>query len=1626
MKMKGCRKGVSMLLAASMLLGMPMTALAENGGTGQTELSEETPVEETLEISDYAGFLVALKVLEGYAADYAAANPTEDAKALVINYIRTGVERYTSGTWQTMAGAENTGFTDYVKQKDSENGTEASALKNLNELALPNGNVVDLGHMFGTIDITNYARVQKMTENVIQARADLGGWAGDIADMMFCAENVDVSDKVDTTETDVDVLSDAIRTRYLGADYGTLNHVDHSFSSTDLYGDLDAFYVCSELQNGTKSISEILESYFTATLTEKDRAAYFLDNRLNHAQKKADIRNAVLNIYTSNELLKALEASYSLSDLANHDLLQKVCCYAFADYLYELAGNEDGGSTDPDQPDVPDEPENAYYSVFSSKTTSVAPGVTQNIKYAMTKDDKQLVYYTATMDVARDDVNVYANYHDNDPSSWAMARVTDQMAAAQKKHSNPEDTENYIENYNAVLGINADFYNMSTGAPMGVLVMNGKVYHGMGGENFFAILKDGTPLIGGTAEWEANKDNIQEAVGGRFYLVKDGKSAVNSDANYYKNRVTRTAVGITKEGKVVFVVVDGRQEPFSAGGSTQEVAQIMLEAGCVTAINLDGGGSSTFAARQEGSDQVTVVNRPSDGYERSVSSSLMVVSTAKISKEFHHALLQTDADYLTVGSSLQVTANGVSESGNAAALPKNTTWSVADNSVGNINENGVFTAEKTGDAEIQLLAEGQVIGSKILHVVVPDKLLFTKKNMDVIYGQKAELPLAASYNGNEVAITPADIKFELSNAAAGTMEDFEFIGNADSGLRNVKVTAMLASDYSVSATMTLALYNETEAKFDFDTAMRGDRKLAWNREVSNSEKVSVTKEDVTTDTYYIQKADQPMVTDYTFALDMQKIEVPEALVPLLQMVAGGDLENVTAWDILLQLAERVSSKTIVHVQIQFDKNVDVDYSQLKVVNDYFEVTNAKMDEEANILNVDISWKKQTEAIPAETANPIVIVSGISLTPKADAAWDDQNCLTIKNSGTIGYDIYLGANALYSMACQESFQKNYGIYPYTEPENTAHPAGGHFASTFRSFEDSYVLDKTMKDGWTEWNGQIYYFKDNQPMKGIQKLPGYQDEQNSYYYDLGEDGVYKGKLTGLFEQNGGKYYAVKGLLKNGWRVITNEAGQDEYYYFDYKNSRAVDGKQSVGGHTYVFENYVLVKGAWEKDEKGIHYFWAGKEKQNEWFTADGKQYFAYANTCAVALGLAKTLNHERTGEAWYLFDEETGALRTDYTGLYETGGKTYYIVEGVRTPYPGYPGLIRIGGDYCYITSSYELIKGRKYYVSKTNGLLPTAEYEFDADGKLVMKDPSEIKNGIVKETEEHWYYYVQDKKFYAGLIEIDGAFYYVRSNFEVVHGRSYYVSKTNGLKPAGTYEFDADGKMIIKEPAQMKNGIVKETDDLWYYYVNDKKFYAGLIEIDGAYYYVRSNFEVVHGRSYYVSKTNGLKPAGTYEFDADGKMVIKEPEPEKPNGIVKGEDGVWHYYKDGVKYYAGLIEIDGSYYYVNSNCEVIHGRNYFISKTNGLKKQDTYEFDADGKLVEKDVALNGIVKDGDVWYYYVDGIKTYAGLIEIDGSYYYVKTNCEVVHGKKYFISKTNGLMANGSYTFDDDGKMVIE
>ena len=1486
------KRHLSLCLVLVMLLTamLPVSVFAAGSNDEGSAASGGNAAATTM-ISDYATFLSCFKVLEGYAQTYAEENAGEDANALIINYIRTGVERYTSGTWEMVCGKENTAFTAYVSEQDTANNTSASALKNLGNFTLPNGNKVDLGHVFGAMDVANYAKVQGMTDAVVQARADMGSWAGDIADLMFCAENVDIPEKVDTTETDVDILAANIRTKYLGVDYGTLNSVDHSFTDTDLYGDMDAFYLTTEMNRGGVALSTIIENYFTAGLTDASRASYFLTNRLGGMVTKDGIRSKVLSTYTGNTLIGALESSYSLTDLPNCETLRKACCYAFADYLFDLAGDPNG--TDPVDPDPVDpdpkpepKPDNAYYSVFSSDTTTVAPGVTQTINYALTKDDKQIVYYIATADIAREDVSIHANYHDNDPSQgWAMSRVSDQMAAAQKRHSDPSDAANYVEHYNAVVGVNADFYNMTTGAPGGALVMDGVEYHGGTSENFFAILKDGTAMIGGPSDYAAYQDQIQEAVGGSVYLVKDGKPVVTSAADYYNSRHSRTCVGITAEGKVIMMVLDGRQEPFSAGGSAEELAQIMLDAGCVTAINLDGGGSTTFVAKQEGSNTLTVVNRPSDGYERSVSSSLMVVSTAPVSTEFDHALITSAYDYLTSGATVRLVASGVSVSGSAAELPANLTWKSADETIGTVSEDGVFTAVKKGSVEIQLLSGDTVIGSKTLTVVEPNGLKFSKTSINAIYGDSVRLPLVATYNENPVAVCAGDITFELSNSAAGTVEaannGFAFTGSEGSGLRNVTITAMITRDYSISATIKVAMYSANQAIFDFDNATSGDRTFAWTRDVSNAE--YLPGGDGETDRYHVIDPSQPMNVTYVFGLDMMTIKMPEKLEPLLSMVAGGDISGITAWDLLLQLAERVSPKTEVTVKFQFDQNVDVDISNLTVSNDYFRLTSASMDEN-NLLTVKCNFIKQSQAIDPETANPICILSGVKMTAKNGA----NQTLTITNAGSIGYDIYLGANALYNMAKQTSFQEQYGIYPYEEPENVTHPKGGHFyCESYQEFTDRFILDNGSWSGWKTVNGISYYFVENNALKGIHKVPGLNDESNEYFYQFNETtGACEGKVTGLFELDGARYYAINGVAKSGWWNLTDADGSSAYYFFSTKTFQAVDGNQKIDGYNYVFSNHKLVRGDFVKDAGGTHYRWAGEWMCNKWLELDGKKYYlGYGPNGYVQTGIFHIYEYPTRYAA-----DENGVWQEHLTGLFDYKGETYYCVAGIIQEGAG---LVRIDGDYYYFrTSTSTAVKARAYWITVTNGLLPAGQYTFDADGKMVNPpivtpdpDPSPepgVKNGIVAENGS-LYYYVDGVLTGAGLIRLNGDYYYVKtSNCEVVHGRSYWVTDTNGLLPAGSYTFGTDGKMInppVVDPnpdpdptPDVKNGIVAENGSL-YYYVDGVLTGAGLIRLNGDYYYVKtSNCEVVHGRSYWITDTNGLLPAGPYTFDADGKMV----------------------------------------------------------------------------------------------------------------------------------------------------------
>lgn len=1550
--------------------------------------------------SGYQAFLADLKVLEGYADAYAAANSGKVSVGLVINYIRTGVEKYTTDTWTTMAGPEETGFTAYVAEQDAANGTTASNLRDLEEFYTPNGQFVEFEHMFGAMNMA-YTNSRN---------ADLGSWAGDLCDLICFT-------KGNLTSTELEAMVAEVRQSWLGVD----DEQASGFGMQDIWGDLDAYYLMAQTKNGF-SISAAMESYYTASLSDSDRAAYFLNNRFAGVLTKENVRNAIFNAYSNDLGVSMLESSEGITEADAQ--LREACCYAFADHLYELAeGRLDGPSeetttpsdpssdpsqptTEPAEPSEPDkEMDNEFYSVFSSTSSTLAPGITQSINYAITADDKQIVYYVATVDVTRKDVTIMANYRNNDPSQgWGMQRVEDQAKALLERHSNP-DNDLYIENLKAVVATNADGYNMSTGKPGGLLVMEGTVWHPIDGDGFFAILKDGSAVIGTKDDYELYKDQIQEGIGAfGATLIKDGKININKSSNYYNSRASRTAIGITADGKVVMMVLDGRQEPFSAGGSMEEIAQIMLDAGCVTAVNLDGGGSSTYLSKPEGSDSLQLVNRPSDGYARSVSTSLVAISTAKSSNEFEYAKVDSNYDYLTPGTTLQMSASGVSATGNSAAVPENAVWQVSDAAVGTIDETGLFTAADIGTVEVQLTVDGVVVGTKTLHVVIPDAVGFEKESMNLIFGVPTELPVVASYNGNPVAISESDVELLLTDENAGTFDGFVFTADEEACIRSVQAVAFsMLSEEEIYGIMNLKIYKDGEAVFDFDNITAGDRQLAWDRDVSNS----TTSDNAV---YYINDVNDTMEISYVFGLDMESIEVPDKLKDLTYMLPGSDAGS-TAWDFLLNLAERVSTMTEVIITVQFDPNLDVDCSEMTVVNEYFALKSAVLDETTNVMTMTCSWIDQTQAIDPATANPICILSGIKATPKTDA-WEATDRLNVVNSGEVSYNIYLRASALYGFAQKVENQEKYDLYPFVNPDLPSEK-GASFGSTYAKFEDKFTLDKTVRQGWYSFDSNLFYYVDNVPVTGVQCVPGYEDPSVNLYYEFGEDGSCSGTITGMFEMNGNKYYAIQGVLKYGWKSVFDQNGQSGFYYFHpYMGGAAVNGECNVEGYNYLFEDYKCVRGEIVKDSKGIHYRFAGNWVMNQWVEVDGNYYFARYMTGGyfVTDGLHSVRTLDGSGNRYHLFDEN-GVWQKDYSGLYHVGEDTYLIKDGLREEEAG---LVYVDGYYYYFCSTAKAVKNCTYWPSKTNGLLPIAAYEFDEQGRMINppvtepeepdvtdpiepseptepsnptqpSEPAEKKTGIFAENGGLYLYYEDEIQYNLGLIELDGDYYYVRSNGRLATG-PYWITNTNGLMPRGRYEFDTEtGKMLnppsAEEPEDTKptdpsepeestpsqptepakNGIVAENGALYYYKDGKIQFGAGLIQLDGDYYYIRSNGQAAVG-NYWVTKHNDLLPLAMYTFGEDGKMIVDgtetpdEPtQPENPevlDGIVE-KNGALFYYKDGqVAYCAGLVKLvdeDGVefYIYVRSNGRLAIGK-YWVTNNNGLLSQQEYVFDANGR------------------------------------------------------------------------------
>lgn len=464
---------------------------------------------------------------------------------------------------------------------------------------------------------------------------------------------------------------------------------------------------------------------------------------------------------------------------------------------------------------------------ISEKKYAVTPDVTE-YEWILNNASltQQMMGHVMEIKVGKDSTaSVAVGYGDDNIDTiktgrnWAMTETTKQAQSMQTRR-----------NTNVVGAINAGGYDMSNGRPAGAFIMSGTVINEPTSTTFW-IDKDGSAHITSAQECNAAiaAGNVLEAVASFGDIFENGHARSGLDNT---TRASRTAIGIKADGTVVMLMVDGRQAPYSVGMTMAEVGAAMEALGCVQAVNLDGGGSSTFATQREGEPEnndaagLTLRCRPSDGYERKVSNTIMVLSTAQPTGQFDHAVLTPNAEVYTPGSTVQFSAAGVDAAGSSADVPEDAVWTVISGN-GTIDANGLLNtaADTCGEVTVGLESGGKIVGQTSIQVQWPDKLGFTNTSVSIDFGETSDLTFKPTWQGREVKYKDGDFEWTLAPTyykfdalvdpkANNTKGDFSMAITPDTLGKDTVVVEYYAWGTSLTYTSTYRVTELTQSEED--------------------------------------------------------------------------------------------------------------------------------------------------------------------------------------------------------------------------------------------------------------------------------------------------------------------------------------------------------------------------------------------------------------------------------------------------------------------------------------------------------------------------------------------------------------------------------------------------------------------------------------------------------------------------------------------------------------------------------------------------------------------------------------------------------------------------------------------
>ena len=659
-----------------------------------------------------------------------------------------------------------------------------------------------------------------------------------------------------------------------------------------------------------------------------------------------------------------------------------------------------------------------------------------------------------------------------------------------------------------------------------------------------------------------------------------------------------------------------------------------------------------------------------------------------------------------------------------------------------------------------------------------------------------------------------------------------------------------------------------------------------------------------------------------------------------------------------------------------------------------------------------------------------------------------NCVEKIDGSYYGFDWYGKMYINTTFSSLDSVNKVFYVYRASE-------SGALYANKWYSGEDAinyYGEDAKRCTGLQTINGVQYLFDSKGALISSQIV--LVDDTN-YYCDTNGDAHKMPNNQWYKSDNGVWYYVQDGkLLKDCTAQIDGK-----WYHFEYYGELQTDGLNTDASGALRINSWVYDGTYWHYyGEDGEAYRYGVYEISDAKYYFDMNSRMAVSEVCTddgVGCYIADKNGQltQVTKDGWFLFDGdyyyvENGQLKTN--GAYKINGSWYAF---------GYTGKMCVDSDF--------------------NGFGSSLYYRAKADGKLYCSE-------WYQDDEKNWYYYKEDASMARGTTKIGETTYY----FDVDG-----VLKANGAVEVGdSYRLADENGSWIQTPGWVC------VSDSWYYVLNDGTLYTGILEENGATYYLSPKMAKnvglleVDGVAYQIAE-NGLatKAAdGFYPGDVLNHLYYVSGGRIATKGWLN-VDGNWSYFaeKDNLGIYhavAGTNEtIDGKLYHFNSDGTMASsgwglyddGSWYYAFASGELATGDVtigstiYHFDENGKTQRGLVVENGICKlysengilqetgNAQEWsllggdYYYLrDGVLLKSGAYRLsDGKWYgfdatgkmrtniiadgrfYGKTGAAqtgwfTVAGKWYYASSVNALLKTGlhvingaEYYFDRNGTM---